>query len=110
MLLDKGADANAENGYGSTLRAAVRRGNATIIKMLLDKNAEIVAGIGQCKITLCQRNLEIVKILLNSQKTRLEETPLEETPLEETQLEETPLEETQFEETQLEEKRLEEKQ
>lgn len=38
LLLDKGADVNAQGGlYGNTLRAASYRGHEQVVKLLLSK-------------------------------------------------------------------------
>jgi ankyrin repeat protein len=42
MLLDKGAEVNAQGGeYGNALQAASRRGHETVVQMLLDKDDEV---------------------------------------------------------------------
>lgn len=44
MLLDKGADVNAQgSNYGNALQAALSRGYKTVVQMLLDKGADINA-------------------------------------------------------------------
>jgi ankyrin repeat protein len=44
LLLDKGADVNAEGGeYGNALQAALSEGYEQIVKLLLDKDADINA-------------------------------------------------------------------
>ncbi|KAF2022452.1 hypothetical protein EK21DRAFT_83342, partial [Setomelanomma holmii] len=41
LLLDKGADVNAQGGeYGKALLAASARGDEAVVKLLLDKGAE----------------------------------------------------------------------
>jgi len=48
LLLDKGADVNAQLGgyFGSALAAAVRQGNEAIVRLLLDKGADVNAQLG----------------------------------------------------------------
>ena len=47
MLLDKGADVNAQGGdYGNALQAASSGGHKTVVQMLLDKGAEVNAQGG----------------------------------------------------------------
>ena len=47
MLLDKGADVNAQGGwYGNALQAASSRGHEKVVQILLDKGAEINAQGG----------------------------------------------------------------
>ena len=42
MLLDKGADVNAQGGYyNNALQAALFKGHDQVIQMLLDKGADI---------------------------------------------------------------------
>jgi len=44
MLLDKGAEVNAQGGrYGNALNAASQRGHEKVIQMLLDKGVEVNA-------------------------------------------------------------------
>ena len=44
MLLEKGADVNAQGGeYGNTLQAASRGGYKKLVQMLLDKGADVNA-------------------------------------------------------------------
>jgi ankyrin repeat protein len=44
MLLDKGADVNAQGGeHGNALYTASYRGNAAVVKILLDKGAHVNA-------------------------------------------------------------------
>jgi ankyrin repeat protein len=48
MLLDKGADVNAQGGeYSNALQAASARGDEAVVKMLLDKGADINAQGGR---------------------------------------------------------------
>ncbi|SLM37434.1 ankyrin repeat domain containing protein [Lasallia pustulata] len=47
MLLDKGADVNAQGGmYGNALRAASEEGHDQVMRMLLDKGADVNAQGG----------------------------------------------------------------
>jgi ankyrin repeat protein len=47
ILLDKGADVNAQGGrYGNALRAASEGGHEKVVKMLLDKDAVVNAQGG----------------------------------------------------------------
>ena len=42
LLLDKGADINAQGGeYGNALQAASHRGHERVVKLLLDKGANV---------------------------------------------------------------------
>ncbi|KAK4220982.1 ankyrin repeat-containing domain protein, partial [Podospora fimiseda] len=44
LLLDKGADVNAQGGfYGNALQAASSEGHQQIVKLLLDKGADVNA-------------------------------------------------------------------
>ncbi|SLM37992.1 ankyrin repeat domain containing protein [Lasallia pustulata] len=44
MLLDKGADVNAQGGvYGNALQAVSERGHDQVVRMLLDKGADVNA-------------------------------------------------------------------
>jgi ankyrin repeat protein len=48
MLLNKGAEVNAQGGrYGNALEAASDRGYEQVVKMLLDKGAEVNAQGGE---------------------------------------------------------------
>ncbi|SLM38726.1 vegetative incompatibility protein het-e-1, partial [Lasallia pustulata] len=48
MLLDKGADVNAQGGrYGNALYAASATGHDQVVQMLLDKGADVNAQGGQ---------------------------------------------------------------
>ena len=50
MLLDKGAEVNAQGGgYGNALQAASSGGHETVVQMLLDKGAEVNAQGGDEK-------------------------------------------------------------
>ncbi|ORY09452.1 hypothetical protein BCR34DRAFT_516475, partial [Clohesyomyces aquaticus] len=47
LLLDKGADVNAQGGrYGNALQAALVKGNEQVVKLLLDKGADVNAQGG----------------------------------------------------------------
>ena len=47
MLLDRGADVNAQGGrYGNALQAASRGGQDHVVQMLLDRDADINAQGG----------------------------------------------------------------
>ncbi|KAL8699990.1 MAG: hypothetical protein Q9201_005685 [Fulgogasparrea decipioides] len=47
MLLDKGADVNAQGGYfGNALQAAAERGHNEVVQLLLDKGADVNAQGG----------------------------------------------------------------
>ena len=44
ILLDKGADVNAQGGeYGNALQAALYRGDDKVVQILLDKGADVNA-------------------------------------------------------------------
>jgi ankyrin repeat protein len=44
LLLDKGADVNAQGGYyGNALRAASSEGHRDVLQLLLDKEADVKA-------------------------------------------------------------------
>jgi ankyrin repeat protein len=48
MLLDKGAEVNAQGGfYGNALYAALAGGHEQVVKMLLDKGADVNAQDGE---------------------------------------------------------------
>ncbi|SLM37284.1 ankyrin repeat domain containing protein [Lasallia pustulata] len=48
MLLDKGADVNAQGKeYGNALQAASERGHDQVVRMLLDKGANVNAQGGE---------------------------------------------------------------
>ena len=70
MLLDGGANINAQGGfYGNALQAACERGSKEIVELLLDGGANINAQGGSFETALqaaCQRgSKEIVKMLLD---------------------------------------------
>ncbi|KAF8336030.1 ankyrin repeat-containing domain protein [Amanita rubescens] len=70
LLLDRGADVNAQGGiYGYALQAASERGRNEIAKLLLDKGAYVNAAGGHYKHALQAASQgghnEIVKLLLN---------------------------------------------
>ena len=47
LLLDKGADVNAQGGrFGNALQAASSRGHQQVVKLLLDKGAAVIASSG----------------------------------------------------------------
>ena len=48
MLLDRGADVNAQGGqYGNALQAALYRGHDKTVQMLLDRGADVNAQGGE---------------------------------------------------------------
>ena len=48
MLLDRGADVNAQGGeYGNALQAALERGHDRVVQMLLDRGADVNAQGGE---------------------------------------------------------------
>ncbi|KAF2729999.1 hypothetical protein EJ04DRAFT_446072 [Polyplosphaeria fusca] len=52
MLLDKGADVNAQGGrYGNALQAASYGGHEAVVKMLLDAGADVNAQGGDSEST-----------------------------------------------------------
>ncbi|KAF7577158.1 Arp, Ankyrin repeat protein [Pyrenophora tritici-repentis] len=70
LLLEKGADVNAQGGeYGNALQAASARGHEAIVKLLLDKGADVNAqggGYGNALQAASAGGHEaIVKLLLN---------------------------------------------
>jgi ankyrin repeat protein len=70
MLLDKGADVNAQGGeHGNILYAALAKGNKEIVKLLLDKGADVNAQGGVYGNVLVAASFggykEIVKLLLD---------------------------------------------
>ncbi|SLM37709.1 ankyrin repeat domain containing protein [Lasallia pustulata] len=70
MLLDKGADVNAQGGrYGNALQAASERGNNKVVQMLLDKGADVNAQGGRYGNALQaaseRGNNEVVRMLLD---------------------------------------------
>jgi ankyrin repeat protein len=53
MLLDKGADVNAQGeGYGNALQAASSGGHEAVVKMLLNKGANILVNERAGSLTL----------------------------------------------------------
>jgi ankyrin repeat protein len=70
LLLDKGADVNAQGGeYGNALQAASWRSHDKIVKLLLDKGADVNAQGGEYGNALqaasFNGNKKIVKLLLD---------------------------------------------
>ena len=70
LLLDKGADVNAQDGeYGNALRAASARGHETVVKLLLDRNANVNAQGRRYGNALQQASAKghkaVVKLLLD---------------------------------------------
>jgi hypothetical protein len=70
LLLDKGAEVNAQGGrYGNALQAASVRGHEQVVKTLLDKGAEVNAQGGEYGKALQAASFrghrEIVTLLLN---------------------------------------------
>jgi len=70
MLLDNGADVNAQGGYyGNALQAASFEGSDTAVQMLLDKGADVNAqggGYGNAlKAATLEGNDSTVQILLS---------------------------------------------
>ena len=70
LLLDKGADVNAQGGrYGNALQAAVWEGNIEVVMLLLDKGADVNAQGGEygnaLQAAVSKRNIEVVGLLLD---------------------------------------------
>ncbi|KAH7016244.1 ankyrin repeat-containing domain protein [Microdochium trichocladiopsis] len=70
MLLDKGADIDAESGpYGNALQAASSRGHREVVQLLLDKGANINAQGGYYRNALQAASFrghrEVVQLLLD---------------------------------------------
>ena len=70
LLLDKGADVNAQGGeYGTALRAAAYKGSREVVQLLLDKGADINAQVGEYGTALqaaaYKGGREIVQLLLD---------------------------------------------
>ena len=70
MLLDKGADVNAQGRYyGNALQAASAQGHEQVVKMLLDKGADVNAQGGHYGNALqaasARGHEQVVKMLLN---------------------------------------------
>jgi hypothetical protein len=70
LLLDKGADLNAQGGlYGNALQAASARGHKQVVKLLLDKGADLNAQGGDYGNALQAASLggheQVVKLLLD---------------------------------------------
>jgi ankyrin repeat protein len=71
MLLDKGAEVNAQGGrYGNALQAALFKGRQAVVKMLLDKGAEANAQGGfygnALQAASVRGHEQVVKMLLNA--------------------------------------------
>lgn len=71
MLLDEGADINAQCGYhGNALQAASAGGHEQVVKMLLNNKAEVNAQGGHYSNALVAASArgheQVVKILLNN--------------------------------------------
>jgi ankyrin repeat protein len=70
LLLDKGADVNAQGGnYGNALQAASARGHEQVVKTLLDKGADVNAQGGRYGNALQAASVkgykQVVKMLLD---------------------------------------------
>ena len=70
LLLDKGADANAQSGkYGSALQAAALSGSIGAVQLLLDKGADVNAQGGIFGTVLqaaaYHGNIEVIQLLLD---------------------------------------------
>jgi ankyrin repeat protein len=70
MLLDKGADVNAQGGdYGNALQAASSRGHEVVVKILLDKGADVNAKGGHfgnaLQVASAGGHEAVVKMLLD---------------------------------------------
>jgi hypothetical protein len=52
MLRDRGAEVNAQSGYGNALQAVSAEGHKKVVQMLLDVGAEVNAQDGRSRITL----------------------------------------------------------
>jgi hypothetical protein len=70
MLLNKGADVNAQGGYyGNALQAALYRGHEQVVKMLLNKGADVNAQGGHYGNALqaasARGHEQVVKMLLD---------------------------------------------
>jgi len=73
MLLDKGAEVNAQGGrYGNALQAASEGGHEKVIQMLLDKSAEVNAQGGEynCRVAIHvtpvdSRNFSVLPLLIS---------------------------------------------
>jgi ankyrin repeat protein len=70
LLLEKGADVNAQGGYGNALQAASVGGHEGIMKLLLEKGADVNAQGGSYGNALQVASTEghdaIVKLLLEN--------------------------------------------
>jgi ankyrin repeat protein len=70
MLLDKGADINAQSGqYGNALQAASSRGHEAVVRLLLDKGADVNAQGGEygnaLQAAVSDGNEAVVRLLLD---------------------------------------------
>jgi hypothetical protein len=70
LLLDKGADVNAQDGlYGNALQAASNNGNEAVVRLLLDKGADVNAQGGDYGNALQAASLNgheaVVRLLLD---------------------------------------------
>lgn len=77
LLLEHGADINAKNAYGATaLTAAISSGNISIVKYLLDNNAQFYFAddkehFYQCLIAaLTSRNNDMLKFVLSKSNNK----------------------------------------
>lgn len=70
VLLDKGADVNAQDGYyGNALQAASSKGHEEVVQMLLDKGADVNAQggyYGNALYAALSGGHEVVQILLQN--------------------------------------------
>jgi ankyrin repeat protein len=71
LLLEKGADVNAQGGhYGNALQAASVKSNEAVVRLLLEKGADVNAQRGHygnaLKAASAHRQRAVVKLLENS--------------------------------------------